>query len=386
MPWKLSEILKRTERFSLSDMPSVSGTRIASVDALRGFDMFWIIGGDIGFQSLDNVFNSKLTAFIKNQFDHAEWFGFHFEDIIMPLFLFLVGLSMTFSFRKRLEKGEGKREILIHTLKRVLLLWFLGMIVQGNLLSYDPSDFRFYTNTLQAIASGYLIASLLILYLPLSSQFLVTMMLMFSYWVIIGLFPLEGEAWHRYDPENNVAMIIERTVMGRHIGWGSYTWLLSSLNFGATVMLGVYAGYLMMLPGTQWSKFRQYLVSGILLILISLFWDILHPIIKKIWTGSFVLFSGGISFMLFALFYFVIDILRIQNGIRWMTVIGSNAITAYVAWHLFGNNFMDMASVFLNGLKPCIDEWYITLRIFGGTLILYFILLFLYRRKIFIKI
>jgi predicted acyltransferase len=374
------------ETFQVRNTSVLSKERVVSVDALRGFDMFWIMGGDIGFQSLDNIFHNRLSAFIKMQFDHVEWFGFHFEDIIMPLFVFLVGISMVYSYRKRIAAGSSDRALWIHTIKRVVILWILGMAVQGNLLGYDLNHIQFYTNTLQSIASGYLIATVFILYLPVSWQILATIGLMLAYWAIAALIPIGGTTANAYTPDGNVLMFVEKAVMGRFIGWGAYTWIVSTLNFGASVMVGVFAGYMMQSPQDKMKKFRGFLITGFSLILLAKFWDIWHPIIKHIWTGSFVLFAGGICMVALAVFYLVIDVWGVRKGFRWMIIIGSNAIFAYVAWHLFSDSFMSMAEVFLNGLKPFIGNWFETLKIFGGTGILYLILWYLYKNKTFIKI
>src|SRR5688572_31368138 len=144
--------LQKTKSIQATSKTDPLSQRLVSVDALRGFDMFWIMGGHPIFLGLDNVFHNKGTAFIKQQFDHVDWFGFNFWDIIMPLFLFLAGVSMVFSFKKRMAQDTSKRSIWIHTLKRVAILWILGMIVQGKLLTYDITKIELYSNTLQAIA------------------------------------------------------------------------------------------------------------------------------------------------------------------------------------------------------------------------------------------
>ena len=128
------------------------------------------------------------------------------------------------------------------------------------------------------------------------------------------------------------------------------------------------------------------MIFGTSLIILALIVNIWHPIIKHIWTSSFVLFSGGLSVLMLAIFYLVIDVWNIRKGTRWMIIIGSNAIFAYVAYHLFAGNFSGMAEVFLNGLKPWIGNWFDALSIFGGTLVLYLLLWYMYRNKTFIKI
>jgi predicted acyltransferase len=386
MNTRIKNIFSGLEIVNVRNKTILSKERVISVDALRGFDMFWIMGGDIGFQALDKVFHNRLSGFIKVQFDHVEWFGFHFEDIIMPLFLFLVGVSMVYSYRKRLSNDSSDKSLWIHTIKRVVILWILGMMVQGNLLSYDINHIQFYTNTLQSIAAGYLIATIIILYARVSYQIISTIGLLAVYWGILALIPVGGTTANAYTPDGNVAMIVEKAVMGRFIGWGTYTWIVSSLNFGASVMLGVFAGYIMQSEQGKLRKFLNYLIFGISLIILALILNIWHPIIKHIWTSSFVLFSGGISVLMLAVFYLVIDVWSVRKGTRWMIVIGSNAIFAYVAYHLFSSNFSGMAEVFLNGIKPCIGNWFEALSIFGGTLVLYIILSYLYRNKIFIKI
>lgn len=386
MDLPIKSFLQNLEIFQVRNKTVLSRERVISVDALRGFDMFWIMGGDLAFKGIDNIFHNKISGFIKEQMDHVEWFGFHFYDIIMPLFLFLVGVSMVYSYRKRLSTATSDNPIWRHTIKRILILWFLGMLVQGNLLTYDINHIDFYTNTLQAIASGYLIATIFILYLPVRAQIGATTGLMLAYWAILALIPIGGSTIHAYDPEGNVAMFVEKTVMGQFIGWGTYTWIVSTLNFGATVMLGVFAGYIMQSDQKKMKKFWSYVILGISLIVIALIWNIWHPIIKKIWTSSFVLFSGGICILLLAVFYLIIDVWEIRKWARWLIILGSNAIFGYVAWHLFEKQFVGVAEVFLNGLKPWIENWFDTLRYLGGFMVLYLILWYMYKNKTFIKI
>jgi predicted acyltransferase len=374
------------EIFQVRNKTTLSTKRVISVDALRGFDMFWIMGGEITFIGLDNVFHNKFSGFLKEQMDHVEWFGFHFYDIIMPLFMFLVGVSMVYSFRKRLATASNDKALWKHTIKRVLILWILGMVVQGNLLRYDFNNIQFYTNTLQAIASGYLIATIIILYLPVLYQVVATVGLLVVYWVILALIPIDGTTANAYTPDGNVAIIVEKAVMGRFIGWGTYTWIVSTLTFGGTVMLGVFSGYIMQSAQEKMKKFRNFLILGISLIILSQIVDIWHPIIKKIWTSSFVLFSGGICVLMLAVFYLIIDVWGLRKGTRWMIILGSNAIFGYVAWHLFAGQFIGMAEVFTSGFIRWTGDWNDTIKFFGGFLMIYLILWYMYKNKTFIKI
>ena len=374
------------DRYQVRNKEILSTDRVISVDALRGFDMFWIMGGDIAFKSIDTIFHNRFSGFLKTQLDHVEWFGFHFYDIIMPLFMFLVGVSMVYSYRKRLASSDSDWPLWKHTLKRILILWILGMMVQGNLLRYDFNNIQFYTNTLQAIASGYLIATIFILYLPVVYQIMATVGLLLLYWAILALISIGGTTVNAYTPEGNVAMFVERAVMGRFIGWGTYTWIVSTITFGATVMLGVFSGYIMQSLHGKMKKFVSFIILGVSLILLARILDIWHPVIKKIWTSSFVLFSGGICVLMLALFYLVIDIWGLRKGTKWMIILGSNAIFGYVAWHLFDRQFIGMAEVFTSGLIPYVGDWNDFLKFFGGFLVIYLILWYMYKNKTFIKI
>jgi predicted acyltransferase len=129
--------------------PGVISGRLMSLDALRGFDMFWIVGGWWIFHRLYEIYpNNAFTSWMNRQLDHVKWEGFHFEDLIMPLFLFIVGTAMPFSFNKYLTGGRTKGRLYFHIVKRVLILWILGMTIQGNLLTYDVSKFKLYSRRL----------------------------------------------------------------------------------------------------------------------------------------------------------------------------------------------------------------------------------------------
>ncbi|MFA7043365.1 MAG: hypothetical protein WC186_03380 [Bacteroidales bacterium] len=380
------ELIDNLNVFQVKNPTLLSKERVTSVDALRGFDMFWIMGGEGIFMGLDKVFHNHISGCINEQLNHVEWFGFHFYDIIMPLFLFLVGISMVYSYRKRLSVEKSNVPLWKHTMKRIVILWLLGMIVQGNLLSYDVSKFLLFSNTLQAIACGYLIATVIILYLPVLHQITATVGLLLLYWAIMALIPIAGSTVGAYTPDRNVAQFVDAAILGRFDDGLDYTWIVSSLNFGATTMLGVFCGYILQSGVSKYTKFRNFIIFGVSILALALVWNIWHPIIKKIWTSSFVLFSGGISVLLLAAFYLIIDVWNVRKGTKWMIIIGSNAIFAYMVWHVFNVQFRSMADVFMIGLKPFIGNWYETLNYTGGFLLIFAMLHYMYKNKIYIKI
>jgi len=382
----IREFLESLKVFQVRNPSALSGERVISVDALRGFDMFWIMGGEVMIQGLDKVFHNKLTAFLKLETEHVEWLGFHFYDIIMPLFLFLVGISLVFSTRKRISRGDSDKSIWQHTIKRILILWILGMAVQGNLLTYDINQISLYSNTLQAIACGYLVSTILILYLPVFYQMIATLGLLLLYWGILVLIPVGGNPIGTFTMSANAALSFDHWVLGSFHDGLQYTWILTSLGFSATTMLGVFCGYLLQSNMNQVKKFRNFVIFGVTLIVLSLIWDHWHPIIKKVWTGSFVFFAGGISILLLAFFYLVIDMWNVRKGTKWLIVLGSNAIFGYVAWNLLEPGIIRIADVFLEGLKPALANWYESVSYFGGFMVIFLLMRYMYRNKTFIRI
>jgi predicted acyltransferase len=358
--------------------------RLMSIDALRGFDMFWIIGGGVIIASLDEIFNHPATAFLKQQLNHVEWQGFRFEDLIMPLFLFIVGAAMPFSFNKRFAKGSSKKQIYSHIARRVIILWVLGMLIQGNLLSYDISKLKIYSNTLQAIAAGYLFASIIILQFKIRWQLVTTGGLLLLFWALMEWVPVPGYGAGVLTEEGNPAIYIDNLVLGRFSDGSSYTWILSSITFTTTVMLGVIAGHLLRSQKTQAVKTLGLLTVGISSLLLGMVWDIWFPIIKHLWTSSFVLFSGGLCYLLLAVFYLVIDVWGFKKWAFGFVVIGMNAIAVYTATKMF--DFRKIADVFVGGLTERLGNCNDLIRAVIALTIVWLILYWMYRKKTFIKI
>ena len=361
----------------------ISG-RLASIDALRGFDMFWIIGGQWIFSSLDKIFNHPITAGVSEQLKHAEWEGFRFEDLIMPLFLFIVGVAMPFSFNKRLGQGQSKKQLYSHIIKRVVILWILGMITQGNLLRYDLSKLHIYSNTLQAIAAGYLIASILILNLKIRWQMVTTGGLLLLFWVLMRWVPVPGYGAGVLTEEGNLAIYLDRLILGRFQDGTTYSWILSSMTFGGTVMLGVLAGQLLISRKNNKAKVLWLFGAGVGTLLLGIVWSGWFPIIKYLWTSSFVLFSGGICLLLLALFYLLIDVWGLRKWAFGFVVIGMNAITVYMVTRLF--DFRQVGNIFVGGLNKWLGQWNDFVQAVAGFTVIWLILYWMYRKKSFIKI
>jgi predicted acyltransferase len=361
--------------------------RLMSLDALRGFDMFWIIGGYGIFQGLGKGLNSPwFNRYILPQIDHVRWEGFVAWDLIMPLFLFIVGAATPFSFARRLERGESKSRLYVHILYRVAILWILGMIAQGRLLEYDLAKLQLYSNTLQAIAAGYLISSLILLNLSRRWQFLVTGGLLLLYWLLLWLVPVPGQGEGHFSEQGNLAIYVDRLIVGRFQDGTNppYTWILSSMTFAATVMIGAFAGQLLQSGRTKAAKALILLGSGIGCVLAGWAWGQVFPIIKHLWTSSMVLYAAGWSLLLLALFYVAFDVLRLRFLAFFFVVIGMNAIAVYMATHVF--DFRHLGDIFVGNLARWTADWHDFVRAVGGFAILWLILLYMYRKRTFIKI
>jgi len=364
-----------------------SQERLVSLDALRGFDMFWIIGGCGIVAGLGKGLNSPwFNQYIAPQIDHVRWEGFVAWDLIMPLFLFVVGVAMPFSFAKRLVEGQSKTRIYVHVFVRVAILWVLGMIAQGHLLEYDLSTLQLYSNTLQSIAAGYLIAAILLLTLSLRWRLIVTGGLLLLYWGLLALVPVPGSTEGHFSEQGNLAIYIDRLILG-HFQDGTnppYTWILSSMTFAATVMIGNFAGRLLRSRQAAPQKVLILLGSGVACVLVGALWGMVFPIIKHLWTSSMVVYAAGWSLLLLGIFYLLIDVLRLRFLGYFFVVIGMNAIAAYMATRVF--DFRNLGDIFVGNLGKWTGDWQDFIRAITAFVILWLILFYMYRKKTFIKI
>jgi predicted acyltransferase len=370
------------DRIDPKNSPAVTG-RILSVDALRGFDMLWITGGAAIIVTLNDAVHSSFTEILAANMEHVPWQGFHFLDIVMPLFLFVTGVSMPLSFKKRLEKPQGST-LIKHILKRVCILWILGMIAQGNLLTYDWSKIAFFSNTLQAIAVGYLVSSVMILNLSVFSQFLWVLALLIINFIVLYYIPVPGVGHAVLEPQQNIALYIDKLLLGSHQDGTNYTWILTSIGFSVTVMTGVFASYILQGHISQSGKLKVLSITGLILVAAGLILNPVQLIIKHVWTTSFTLFSGGLCFLLLALFYLVVDYWKYQRWALFFIVVGSNSILAYMVGDL--HCFSEIAEVFLLGTKRFLGDWYPFVLSVGSYTVFWLFFYFLYRRKIFIKV
>ncbi len=375
----------------------MNNKRLESLDILRGFDLFFLVGLEAVMHALDGAIDAPWFDRVMWCFTHVDWEGFSSWDLVMPLFMFMSGITIPFALAR--YKREGNKAVAYRRIiKRVVLLWLLGMVCQGNLLGLDPHRLYLYSNTLQAIAMGYLIASLLYLNTSIRTQIAIAIALLLAFWGCMEWIQVGDYGGGCYTPEGNLAEWVDRTVLGRFrdgavladgqvvfAPWYRYTWVLSSITFGATTLSGMFAGYI--LKDTSRPPLRKcglLAIIGIALVALGWLWGCQLPVIKKLWTSSMVLVSSGWCFLLMALFYWVVDCKGYHKGLGWLKVYGTNSIAAYMMATCI--NFSSVSSSLLYGLRAYTGDFYPVLIAVANAAIVYLILRWMYRQQAFLKV
>lgn len=361
-----------------------STVRLQSIDALRGFDMFWIAGGDALATSLLGCLNSPTARRLKSQFEHVEWEGFRFYDLIFPLFMFLVGCVIPFSLEKF---RDDPRSAYGRIFRRTAALFVLGLICNG-LLKFDFGNLR-YAGVLQRIALCYGITAVLFLTFRVRGLIAVAAAILLSYWGLLAFVAAPGGVAGDYSKEGNLAGYVDRTwlpgkIMEQYYGNGDNEGILSTIPAIVTVMLGVLAGLWLKSSRTDWVKVGGLLACGVSLIVLGTMWGRSFPVIKILWTSSFVLIAGGWSLLLLCVFYTIIDVVRWQKWSFFWTVIGMNAIVMYVAPRFI--DFDRMAVFFFGGIARLSGGAGGFLLEAGSMGAKWLLLYYLYRNRLFLRL
>ncbi|WP_106828421.1 acyltransferase family protein [Parabacteroides pacaensis] len=371
--------------------------RLESLDVLRGFDLFCLVALESTLHPLARALDVPWFHSFMWGFTHVDWVGFSTWDLVMPLFLFMAGVSMPFAF-SRFRENPDKGAVYRRILKRVVLLWIFGMMCQGNLLTLQVPLLHFYSNTLQSIAIGYLFSALLFLHVNPKIQISISVALLLIYWAGMTFIRIDGFGGGDFTPERNLAEGIDQKILGpwrdgvswnedgtwQFASWYRYTWIWSSLNFVVTVMTGVFAGQILKGTYSQVKKIKLLLGIGTLMVVAGWLWGFQMPVIKKLWTSSMVLVSSGYCFWLMGLFYYWIDYKNHRKGLTWLKVYGMNSIVAYLLANLI--NFSCIGNSLFFGLEQYIGKFYPFFIAVCNVSIIYVILYLLYKHKLFLKV
>ena len=306
--------------------------RLASLDALRGFDMFFIMGGE-------GLVYAVAAAFgypdFRASFGHVPWHGLQFMDVVFPLFLFMAGVSFPFSCAKSRERGMGSWSIALKALKRGLLLVFLGLCY-NRLFQLDFEHLRVWS-VLGRIGLAWMVAAWLYLVCGVKSRLgiAVAILASVSAFTILVAAPGAGTPVDPFSPEGNFGCWLDRTLTAGH----TYKPLFDPEGFAGflpsvvTAMLGMFAGDIVRRGGTVATgrKAQVLALCGVVCFAAGQLLSLVFPLNKALWSPSFALVVGGISFGVFALFYWIIDVRGWRRWSFFFGVIGINSITIYLA-------------------------------------------------------
>jgi predicted acyltransferase len=361
-----------------------ASTRLMSLDALRGFDMFWIIGGDRLASSLLSHWDSPVAETFKSQLEHVAWEGFRFYDLIFPLFLFLVGCVAPYSLAKYRATPTA---VYGRILRRTLLLVLLGCIC-NNLLQFPWETMR-WAGVLQRIGLCYGAAALVAVHCGVRGQSVFTLALLIGYWALLSFVAAPGFSAGDFTPAGNLAGYIDRQILPGKIypeyyGFGDNEGLLSTLPAIATALLGVLTGEWLRSTARPWTKVAGLIGAAAVCLVAGWAWSFSFPIIKNIWTSSFVLVAAGWSLVLLAVFYALIDVLQWRWWAWGFVIIGMNAITIFVVPRFI--DFAKISKYFLGGVASLSGEAGPTLLIAGSLAAKWLFLWYLYRQKVFLRL
>jgi predicted acyltransferase len=383
-----TELEGRTKSATRINRPQLSGPqRLYSLDALRGFDMFWIMGAEEIVHSLATATGSPFWSGFSNQLTHPAWNGFHFYDLIFPLFLFIAGVATPYSVGRELEKGKSRTQLLMRVIKRGLILVLLGIVVNNGLQIKPLSEVRF-PSVLGRIGLAYMFANIIYLYTKERTQMIWFGALLIGYWLLLKFTSAPGFAPGDLSMEGNFASYIDRSIIPGHLYLGIHDpeGLVSTIPAISTGLLGIITGnFLKNSSLTQQKKALRLAIVGIIFLALAQLWNLDFPINKNLWTSSFVLNVGGYSLVLLSLFYYVIDVLGYQKWAFYFKVIGMNSILIYMSGHFI--NWEYTTNGFFKWLGQLIgNPFNAVIMAICYVMIKWAFLYFLYKKKVFLRV
>jgi len=364
--------------------------RVASIDALRGFDMFWIMGGGAVLTGLGGFIDHPIIKTLEVQLKHVEWEGFRFEDLIFPLFLFIVGAVLPFSLERRLDQGFGKFRITCQVFRRAVILVLIGLIMNG-LLRLEFDDFR-YAGVLQRIGLCYFFGALITLYFKTPVRVVFFAAILLLYWAALIFIPVPNAGGEGVAAAGVITMqgcltsYVDQLLLPGKLwyGFGDNEGILSTFPAVGTVLLGVFAGSWLKCSRGKAAKLFGLFFAGAACVGLGYLWGLQFPIIKIIWTSSFVLVAGGWSLLLLAFFYLWIDIFHLKKTLFFFMVIGMNPIFIFFVPRFI--DFANIANYFLGGVLDLTGDYKVFLTALSVFAAKWLALYFLYRHRIFFKI
>jgi len=364
--------------------------RLYSLDALRGFDMFWIMGGGSIFTGLAAITGWPVLQWWAEQLHHVSWHGFTFYDMIFPLFLFIAGISFPFSLAKRIARNDSRISIYKHIIYRGLILVLLG-IIYNNGIKFNFGELR-YGSVLGRIGLAWMFGALIFINTKPRMRIVWLVAILVGYWLLFILFPAHDlGSTDIYSREGNLASYIDRLIMpGRlhRAGIHDPEGLFGTIPAIGTALLGMLTGKFMLskyLNNKPLRKALYLIAAAVALMVAGKIWNLAFPINKNLWSSSFVCFVGGLSLLLFAVFYLIIDVWKYKKWAFFFVVIGMNPITIYLTNRII--NFRNANRFLFGGISELVPEnWAGLIDSIGIVAIGWVFLYILYKKKVFLKV
>lgn len=363
--------------------------RLLSIDALRGFDMLFIMGFSTVIYLLASAITGNPECWLAKQMHHVAWDGLAHHDTIFPLFLFISGMTFPFSYANQVAKGTPRNKILLRTIRRGLTLVLLGLVYSG-LFQFNFATLRF-PSVLARIGLGWLGAALIYMYVPRKGRILISALILIGYWLLLMIPAPDAPGASSLSYEGNLVGYIDRMIMPNHLltpGQFDPEGILSTFPAIVTALLGMFTGEFVREPDSKISGKRKTVymfAAAAVLLVVGLVWSHFFPINKKLWSSTFVLTVGAYSVAMFALFYWIIDVKGWTGWTPFFKVIGMNSITVYLAMRII--DFHKISDFFFGGITGLFPEpWsgIVSTALFTFTIWLF--LLFLYKKKVFLKV
>ncbi len=353
-----------------------------SLDALRGLDMFFLVGFGGVLKALPKLSDNAAFQFLADQCTHPKWHGFTAWDQIFPLFIFMMGVAMPFSFARRLEQGE-KKAIYKHVAVRAVILFLLGIAFWGNPPGSDNGGWGYYS-VLYRIGFSYFFTALIVLNFKTRGRAFWACGLVLGYFLAMRFIPVPGFGAGDLSEEGNLVVFVTGWLEGFLPSGTKHLLSLTLIPSVANALIGAMAGQWLRSEKSPREKTQGLLVAGGVFVIVGLFLHPLFPICKKLLTTSFTFLTCGISMLLLGLFYWIIDVKGYRKWAFFFVVVGMNSITIYLAARYI--DFRKLAGVLTGGFVDVAGPAGQFAVAVTMAALMWLFLYFLYRRKIFLKV
>jgi len=360
--------------------------RLLSIDALRGFDMLLISGGAEFIVRMQGKTGLNWVDALAHQMTHPPWNGFTFYDFIFPLFLFIAGVSLSYSIRKHENQDWSRSALYRKAFKRMVILIVLGIIFKNSPVPvFEPSQIRL-GSVLGRIGIATFFTTILLVNYHWRQRLLWVAGILLVYFVALFLIPVPGYGAGDLTFEGNLVGWFDRTFLPGRLLQGTYDELGLLTQFPALCLtvLGTWAGEILQ-ENKQAAKTLKLLAIGAVLVVLGLLWGLVFPINKHLWTSSFILLTGGMAFLFMATFYWIIDVKGISNWAFFFKVIGMNSLLIYYAYRFI--DFDHTSALIFGGIYGITPEaWHGVFQSIGALVLVWTFLYLMYRNRIFLKV